>query len=251
MSTIDLNCDLGEGGGHDAELMPLITSANIACGGHAGDRDTMRACVELARRHGVAIGGHPGHPDRAHLGRLAVPITPAAAARLVVEQLAALAAVAGSDLVHVKLHGGLYHQVAADAGLAAAVVAALATEWPRLVVFAPAGSLLVSAARAGGLAVAAEAFADRRYGDDGLLVPRSHAAALYGDPQEAAVQAVLIARHHHIRTIGGRQLDLRADTLCLHGDGPDPVGSAQAIRRALAAAGVGLRAVSSGDRAAP
>ena len=154
MTTIDLNCDLGEGAGHDALLMPLVTSANIACGAHAGDERTMRTTVALARRHGVAIGAHPGHPDPLHFGRVALPLTPDAAARLVHDQVAVLARLAGSDLAHVKLHGGLYHQVAKDATLAEAVAAAIAADWPRLVLFAPAGSLLVAVARSRGLAVA-------------------------------------------------------------------------------------------------
>lgn len=242
--TIDLNCDIGEGGPHDAAIMPLVTSANIACGGHAGDRATMLTTVTLARRQGVAIGAHPGHADRAGFGRAASPIAPEAAARLVVEQADRLADIAGVDLAHVKLHGALYHQVARDPDFAAAVAEALASRWPRIVVFAPSQSLLVAVARSRGLAVAEEAFVDRGYDAAGLLVPRTSPGALIADPVEAARRAVEVACGRPISTVGGGSLSLRADTLCLHGDGPDPVGAARAIRRALAAAGVVVRAVS-------
>jgi UPF0271 protein len=240
MTTIDLNCDLGEGGGDDAAVLPLVTSVNIACGGHAGDDDTMRTTVMLARRHGVAIGAHPGHRDRLTFGRVARPLAPPAAVRLVLEQVAALAGIAGPDLAHLKLHGALYHQVASDSALAAAVVAALATDWPRLVLYAPAGSLLVGTARGRGLTVAEEAFVDRRYRDDGLLLARSESDSVIAEPLVAAEQGVLIACDHRVRSVGGRLVDLRADTLCLHGDGVAPVATARAVRRALTAAGVRL-----------
>lgn len=238
MTTIDLNCDLGEGGGDDAAILPLMTSVNIACGGHAGDEATMRTTVTLARLHGVAIGAHPGHHDRLHFGRVARPLSPSAAARLVIEQIATLAGIAGPDLAHVKLHGAVYHQVATDSALAMAVVAALAVEWPRLILYAPAGSLLVGVARDRGLTVAAEAFVDRRYGDDGLLLPRSEPGSVIADPRLAAEQGVLIGCERRVRTAGGRLLDLRADTLCLHGDGAAPLATARAVRAALTAAGV-------------
>lgn len=244
MTTIDLNCDLGEGADHDAALMPLVTSANIACGGHAGDEDTMRVTVDLARRHGVAIGAHPGHRDRLHIGRMLRPVTPADVARLIHDQIADLAAIAGDDLVHVKLHGALYHQVATDPDLAAAFVGAIATTWPRLVIIAPAASRLVDLARSQGVVVAEEAFIDRGYGDDGRLVARSAPGSMIGDPQAAAEQAVLIAHDHRVRSVSGRLFDLRADTLCLHGDGPDPLATAHEVRRALAAAGITPRAFS-------
>jgi UPF0271 protein len=138
------------------------------------------------------------------------------------------------------LHGALYHQVASDSALAAAVVAALATDWPRLVLYAPAGSLLVGTARDRGLTVAEEAFVDRRYRDDGLLLARSESDSVIAEPLVAAEQGVLIACDHRVRSVGGRLVDLRADTLCLHGDGVAPVATARAVRRALTAAGVRL-----------
>jgi len=245
-STIDLNCDLGEGAAHDTAVMPLVTSVNIACGGHAGDEATMAATVALARRHGVAIGAHPGHADREHFGRRLLAITPEAAAALVVEQVARLAAMAGEPPRHVKLHGGLYHQVASDAPLATAVAGAISARWPTMIVIAPAGSLLVSVARAWGLAVAAEAFIDRAYAPDGTLVPRSEAMAVIADPRVAAERAVRLVQEGVAVAADGGLIRLRADTLCLHGDGPDPVGLARAVREALERAGIHVARFSDG-----
>ncbi len=237
---IDLNGDVGEGAGHDAALLPLLTSANIACGGHAGDAATMGEAVALALRHGVGIGAHPGHADPTGFGRRPLPITATEAAALVADQIAALASVAGPALGHVKLHGALYHQVGHDAELATAVARRLADAWPNLVVLAPAGSAFATIARAHGLAVAEEGFADRGYDDDGTLLPRTRAGAQLG-PDAAAAQALAIAREHRVHTAGGRARTLHADTLCIHGDGPDPVTCLRAVRRALATAGVAVR----------
>lgn len=236
--SIDLNGDLGEGCPHDAELMPFLSSANIACGGHAGDAGTMAAAVALARRHGVAIGAHPGHPDRGHFGRRELPISPGAAADLVVGQVAALAAVAGTPPRHVKLHGGLYHQAARDELIGAAVAAAVADRWPGTMLFAPAGSRLGRSARQVGLRVAEEAFVDRGYRRDGSLVPRGDPGGVITDPVEAAARAVRLATAATVEAIDGGPLALRADTLCLHGDGPAAVAIAAAVRAALGAAGI-------------
>jgi len=238
VTTIDINADVGEGAGHDAGIIPLVSSVNIACGAHAGDAATMHETVALALRHGVAIGAHPGHADPAHMGRRPLPVAPAEAAELVARQIAALEAIAGAALAHVKLHGALYHQVGDDAALAEAVAARLARSWPRLVVVAPANSVLATVVRAHGLSVAEEAFIDRAYGDDGRLVARSQPGAMLDDPAAAARQAVRLARAGRVRTVGGRDLAVRADTLCVHGDGPDPVGCLRAVRVALAAAGI-------------
>jgi UPF0271 protein len=240
---IDLNADLGEGGRHDAALMLLVSSANIASGGHAGDPASMAAAVALARRHGVAIGAHPGHADREHFGRRALAITPAAAAGLVVEQIGRLETVAGEAPRHVKLHGGLYHQAARDEPMATAVAEAIAARWPGMILFAPAGSRLVAVARARGLAVAEEAFIDRAYAADGSLVPRSQPGALITDASAAAARAVRLAREGVVEGSDGAMLPLAADTLCLHGDGPDPAGLAAAVRDALARAGITVKPV--------
>ena len=235
---IDLNCDLGEGAGHDAELMPFVTSANIACGAHAGDAEVMAATVALARRYGVAIGAHPGHADREHFGRREIEMEHAEIAALVTSQIARLEDYAGPGLHHVKLHGGLYHQVSRSGPLADAVAAAIAARWPRLIVYALAGSPLADRARAAGLAVAEEAFIDRAYAADGSLVPRSLPGSTIDDPLEAAARAVALTTRGRLRAIDGSEVEIVADTLCLHGDGQDPLATARMARGALAAAGV-------------
>ena len=241
-STIDLNCDLGEGAAHDAALMPLVTSANVCCGLHAGSSELMAATVQLAMQHGVAVGAHPGHADRNHFGRREMAITPSECAAVIDSQIAAVAAAAGAALHHVKLHGGLYHQVGREAPLAEAVATMLADRWPQLVIYAQAGSQFVSIARGRGLAVAEEAFVDRCYLADGGLAPRSAAGATIDDPAEAAAQAVRLAAEGVVRTIDGGELRVAADTLCIHGDGPRAIEIASAVRAALAAAGIDVRA---------
>ncbi len=241
-TAIDLNCDVGEGAEHDAALIPLVSSANIAAGAHAGGGETLAATVRLALDHGVAIGAHPGHADRGTFGRRELPITPAAAATLVETQIAAVARCAGTALHHVKLHGGLYHQVGRDPALADAVAAMLAARWPHLVVYAAAGSTLVAAARAAGLAVAEEAFADRRYAPDGSLVPRAQPGGVIVDPATAAAQGVRLATSGRVETSDTSEISVAADTLCIHGDTPAAVAIAAALRAALGAAGVAIRA---------
>ncbi len=239
---VDLNCDLGEGAPHDQALMPLATSVNIACGGHAGDEDSMAAAVALARDHGVAIGAHPGHLDREHFGRRELAITPREAARLVVDQIERLAAVIGEPPRHVKLHGGLYHQVGRDDQLAEAVVDAVTGRWPEMMLFALAGSRLAAVARSRGTAVAAEAFVDRAYAADGTLLPRSRPGAVLGDAAAAANRVVRLVREGVVEAADGALLAIRAQTLCIHGDGPDPMALARAVRKALAAAGIAVQA---------
>jgi KipI family sensor histidine kinase inhibitor len=241
-TTVDLNCDLGEGMEHDAALMPLISSANIACGGHAGDDRTMAVAVALARRHGVAIGAHPGHADRLHFGRRERPLDPESVAALVLGQIAALAAHAGADLHHVKLHGALYHQVDEDDALAAAVAAALRARFPGLIVYARAGGALARQAQAEGLAVAEEAFIDRAYHGDGRLAPRSTPGAVIAAVAAAADRARRLVCEGCVEAIDGTQLAIRPHTLCIHGDGENPVAVAVAARDALARVGVAIRA---------
>ena len=240
MRAVDLNCDLGEGAGHDAELMPLITSANIACGAHAGDEATMRATVELARKHGVAIGAHPGFADRENFGRSELPVTPADVHRLVLEQTRALQAVA--RVGHVKAHGALYNMAARDAALARAVAEAVCAADPRLVLFALAGSRLVEAGRSCGLTVVSEVFADRTYQPDGSLTPRTRPDALITDENAAVAQVLRMVRDGEVRATDGTSVAIRADTICLHGDGAHPVEFARRLRRELLAAGITLKA---------
>lgn len=238
--TVDLNCDLGEGAGHDAELMPLISSANIACGAHAGDLATMSESVALARHHGVGIGAHPGYFDLAGFGRGERSVEPAEAARLVAVQIETLQAIAGADLRHVKLHGALYNQVSRESLLAAAIVTELKRRWPELVLFALAGSVLARLARERGLTVAEEFFADRTYLSDGRLTPRSQANALVEDEATAVAQVIRAVREGAVRAVDGRDIPVRAETICLHGDGPQAVAFAQRLRAEFSRAGIAV-----------
>lgn len=239
--TIDLNCDLGEGAGHDAELMPLISSANIACGAHAGDLETMIESVELALAHRVGIGAHPGYFDLVDFGRKDRDITPHEAGRLVLLQVEQLYEIAGPKLRHVKLHGALYNQVCRDPYLSDGVVADLARLWPNLIVVALAGSALAAAARSRGLRVAQEIFADRTYQRDGTLTPRSRPDALIHDEREAVAQVLRAVRDGVVRSVDGVDVPVRADTVCLHGDGPHAVAFAQRLSAELDAAGIAVK----------
>jgi UPF0271 protein len=243
MKRIDLNCDLGEGAGHDAELMPLITSANIACGAHAGNLSTMIETVELALAHGVAIGAHPGYFDLENFGRSERTISPDEAARIVVIQVEQLYEVAGAKLRHVKLHGALYNQISADAALADGVVAELARLWPNLILYALSGSKLARSARARGLRVAEEVFSDRTYQRDGQLTPRSQPGALIADEASAVAQVMRMVQQGVVRATDGSDWPIRADTICVHGDGVRAVEFARRLRDELTSAGIALKAV--------
>jgi 5-oxoprolinase (ATP-hydrolysing) subunit A len=244
MKRIDINCDLGEGAGQDAELMPLISSANIACGAHAGNLETMIEAVESAVAHGVAVGAHPGYFDLENFGRQERAITPEEAANLVIMQIEQLHEVAGAKLRHVKLHGALYNQVSADVGLADAVAAELARLWPGLVLFALSGSALATAGRSRGLRVAEEVFADRTYDRDGRLTPRSRPDALIRDEAVAVAQVLRMVHQGVVRATDGSDWPIRADTVCVHGDGPLAVAFAQRLRRELLSAGVTIKSFS-------
>lgn len=244
---IDLNCDLGEGAGHDAELMQQVTSANIACGAHAGDEATMRATVELALRHGVAIGAHPGFADREHFGRRELPLTPVEVRRLVEEQTRALQETAsrcGGRVVHVKPHGALYNLAARDAAVARAVAEGVRACDATLILFGLAGSVSLAVARECGLRVASEVFADRTYQADGSLTPRSRADALIADEALAVTQVQRMIREGKVRATNGAEVEITADTVCLHGDGVHAVAFARRLRAELAAAGVEVKAFS-------
>jgi 5-oxoprolinase (ATP-hydrolysing) subunit A len=241
---IDLNCDLGEGAGHDAELMPLVTSANIACGAHAGDEATMHATIELAVRHGVAIGAHPGFADREHFGRRELPVTPEEVFQSVLAQIRTLQRIAhasGAQVQHVKLHGALYNLAARDVAIADAAVYAVRDAGPELVWFALAGSAHVVAGRECGLTVANEVFADRTYQADGSLTPRSRADALIADEHVAVAQVLRMIREGKVRATNGADVALAADTVCLHGDGAHAVAFARRLRAELVAARIEVR----------
>ena len=252
MPRIDLNADVGEGlgpwpMGDDERLIPLITSANVACGAHAGDPQTIERTVALAVRHGVAVGAHPGYPDLAGFGRRDLDMTPAELRASVIHQVAGVAGfarAAGVPLRHVKAHGALYNRMARDAAIAEVVARAVAAVVPEAIFVALAGSVALDAGRAAGLRVAAEAFADRAYEADGSLRSRRLDGAVLATADAAAAQAVSIARDGGVQAHDGSELAVRADTICIHGDTPGAADVAVAIRAALEDAGVTVAGLS-------
>lgn len=242
---LDLNADLGEGAPDDAALLSLVTSANIACGLHAGDAATMRRTVELCLQHGVGIGAHPGYPDREGFGRRPLPgTTPWDVEQLVLYQVGALQAIAraaGGRVGHVKVHGALYHDAAVQPAVAQAVARAVQAAGPDLVWLVPPGSAMARAGAELGLPLRFEAFADRAYTDAGQLVPRDQPGAVLHDADVVAARVLELVRTGEIASIGGRRLTLRADSVCVHGDHPDALALARALRQRLSAAGIVLR----------
>ena len=247
MKSIDLNCDMGElpeaiTDGTQEALMQHVTSVNIACGGHAGDDRMMRATIEQALRHHVAIGAHPGYEDRANFGRIELQIAPEEISASVERQIRALDAIArdcGARIVHVKPHGALYNEAARDRAIAEGV-----RRWRTdVILIGLAGSIMLDEFRAAGFPTAAEAFADRRYESDGSLRPRKFRDALLADPQQAAAQALQIVEHSSVVASNVATIPLSAQTLCLHGDTPGSPGIAAAIHRQLEAAHITLAAL--------
>jgi 5-oxoprolinase (ATP-hydrolysing) subunit A len=249
MRSIDLNADMGEipealADGREEALLRLVTSANVACGGHAGDRATMAGVLELAGRLGVSAGAHPGYPDRAGFGRDSLGLTPEEIEHTVFAQVSELAEVAaglGLHLAHVKPHGALYNDAARSEPIAAAIARGV-RRWSReTVVVGLAGSQSLRVYAAAGLRVVAESFADRVYEADGTLRSRKLPSALIGDPRLAAEQAVSIAAHGMATAHGGMRIPIAAETICVHGDNPAARATAAAVRAALEAAGVAVR----------
>lgn len=248
MTRIDLNCDMGEvpeaiADGTQEELLRSITSANVACGGHAGDERTMRTTIEQALKAGVAIGAHPGYPDRENFGRLELKMPSEAVANSIYEQVRALAEVAakcGTKLVHVKPHGALYNQAVKNRELAEAIAQGVAKLSRDLVLMGLAESPMLDVFREAGFAIAAEAFADRRYEPDGTLRSRKFENALIRDPAEAAKQALSIAQRGIVTAHDGAEVKLTAQTICIHGDTPGSVQIAAAVARTLRDGGVTL-----------
>ncbi|BDZ55473.1 LamB/YcsF family protein [Agromyces marinus] len=246
---IDLNADLGESFGawrlgDDAAMFALVSSANVACGFHAGDPRAMRASADRAVRHGVALGAHPGYRDLAGFGRRALDVAADELAAEVLYQVGALEAIAraaGTHVRYVKAHGALYHRLAADAAAAASVIDALTAGASGLVVLGPPSGELERAAAAGGIRYAREAFIDRGYLADGRLVPRDHPDALVHDAGRAADRALELVETGGIAAVDGTRVDLRPDSLCLHGDTPGAVDLARAVRAALDRAGHDVR----------
>ncbi|HYR22845.1 MAG TPA: 5-oxoprolinase subunit PxpA [Chthoniobacterales bacterium] len=243
--SVDLNADLGEGAGHDDELLALVTSANIACGFHAGDAETMRRSIETARDRKVAVGAHPSLFDRENFGRKEFAVKPDDVFDAVVYQLGIFQAIAESAGVrpnHVKPHGALYNMAVRDQELANAIGGAIAKIDTKLILFAPQNSALARAGKTNGLQIAHEVFADRNYLRDGALVPRTRPDALLHDPEEAAARVVRMLRESKVQSVDGVDVDVRAETICLHGDNPEAVDFARVLESRLEKEGVSIRA---------
>jgi len=251
MKRVDLNCDMGElpemlADGSQEALMRIVTSANVACGGHAGDEEMMRATIEQALRHGVAVGAHPGYEDRENFGRVALNLPMEEIRDSVYRQVLALGKIAekcGATVVHVKPHGALYNQAAQDAGIARSIADGVERWRKDVVLVGLAGSVMLEEFRVAGFRVAAEAFADRRYEKDGNLRARKFRDALLDVPEKAAEQAVRIAEGRGVLTREGAVVAVAAQTICIHGDTPGAERIAEAVRQALLEAGVGVSAL--------
>ena len=244
-SSIDLNSDLGEGAGSDEELLSLVSSANIASGFHAGNADSMRQAISAARSRGVAVGVHPSFFDRENFGRRELPITCEQLYDIINFQLGtfqAIAQTAGALVRHVKPHGALYNMAARELRIAEPIVRAIHDVDPTLLLFAPGSSALAAAAEARGVTVVAEVFADRGYMKDGSLVPRGRPGAVLDDPQAAASRVVRMLQEGKVRSIDGQDVAITAETVCVHGDTPDAVAFARALRQKLEEQGIDIRA---------
>jgi UPF0271 protein len=243
--TVDLNADLGEGAGHDLELLDLVTSANIACGFHAGDPASVLCSIRDAVERSVSVGAHPSFLDRENFGRAELELAPAEVFAQVSYQLGAfssLATAAGTRMNHVKPHGALYNMAVRDPALADAIVRAILIVDPYLLLFAPANSALSRAAEEAELRVVFEVFADRNYLADGTLVPRNRTDALLNDPGEAARRVVRMLRESKVRSVEDQDVDVRAETICLHGDTPGAVEFARNLQLELREQGVAISA---------
>ena len=249
MKRVDLNCDMGElpemlADGSQEALMKFVTSANVACGGHAGNQEMMRTTIEQALRHGVAVGAHPGYEDRENFGRVALNLNVEQIRDSVYRQVASIARVAvecGAEIVHVKPHGALYNQAAQDAVIARGIAEGVRQWRQDVVLVGLAGSLMLEEFRGAGFRVAAEAFADRRYEKDGSLRARKFRDALLDSPEKAAEQAVRIAEGRGVLTREGAVVGVEAQTICLHGDTPGAERIAEAVRQVLERAGVQVK----------
>jgi 5-oxoprolinase (ATP-hydrolysing) subunit A len=248
LRSVDLNCDCGEGFGayrigDDAAMLDIVTSVNVACGFHAGDPEIMAQTFRAAKVKGVAIGAHPGFPDLWGFGRRKMPFTAGEIERLVAYQIGAanaLAAYAGARLTYVKIHGALSNIAAEDETTAQAIARAVKAVGPNLAFLAPAGTKLETAGLAQGLAVAREIFADRAYTDAGRLVERSTSGAVLHDAKEAAERVLAMVLEGAIITVSGKRLATGIDSICVHGDSPNAVAMAKAVRARLEEAGIAL-----------
>ncbi|MFQ2314925.1 5-oxoprolinase subunit PxpA [Aeromonas dhakensis] len=243
--SIDLNADLGEGGLHDEAILACVSSVNIACGWHAGDTDTMRRAITAALQHDVAIGAHPGYPDKVNFGRLPMTRTPQQVYDDVLYQIGALESMvkaAGGKLGHVKPHGALYNQASIDPALADAIAAAVHAANPTLCLVGLAGSELIEAAHRHAVIPIAEGFADRAYLSAGTLAPRDKPGSVFGSVPAVLHQTMALVEGGQIATLDGPYIRLEVDTICLHGDGEYALALAQGIRNMLNRAGITISA---------
>ena len=246
MATIDRNADLGEGASSDPELLRIVSSCNVACGGHAGDESTMRATIRDALGNGVAIGAHPGYPDREGFGRRSRFMEGEELLESLQDQLRTFrmdAQETGAGIVHVKPHGTLYTDAVSDPSLANIIARAVAEMPGTPALVGQPGTALEDSAREHGLAFIAEAFIDRAYRPDGRLVPRTEAGAVHEDIEQIKSQAVSLATAGRVTGLDGTVIDVRADTLCIHGDTPGAAPAARVVREALESEGVEIRGV--------
>jgi len=250
MTSVDLNCDMGESFGawkmgNDAELMNYVSSVNIACGFHAGDATTMRKTLEMAIEKGVAIGAHPSFPDLQGFGRREMSLSPSEVSDVVLYQVSALKGVCeslGGKLHHVKPHGALYNQAANDPDLAKAIAEAVNAIDSKLILYGLSGSYLISESEKVELTTASEVFADRTYQADGRLTPRTENNALIKDTKKASAQVLQMIRKQSVTPNNGDEISLKAETICVHGDGENAVGFAKEISRILKENDISIRA---------
>ena len=245
MKTIDINCDLGEGIGNDELIMPYISSANIACGYHAGDANTMKQTVELCKKYNVAVGAHPSFPDKENFGRTDMLLHPGEIYEMIIKQINGLEKVAMSADVpvhHVKPHGALYNMAARDKGLAPFVALALLDTNPKYILYGLSGSYLIKEAKNLGLKTVSEVFADRTYKDDGSLTSRNKPGALIENTDAAVAQVLQMVKERTVTSVTGKKVPIVAETICIHGDGEHAVEFAKAVYRALKENNIAVKA---------
>ena len=244
MKTIDINCDLGEGIGNDELIMPYISSANIACGYHAGDENTMKLTVELCKKYNVAVGAHPSFPDRQNFGRTDMLLHPGEIYEMIVKQINCLENIAENADVpvhHIKPHGALYNMAARDKMLAPFVALAILDTNAKYILYGLSGSYLIKEGKNLGVKTASEVFADRTYKDDGMLSPRNKPGALIEDTGKAVAQVLQMVKEGTVTSVTGKKVPITAETICIHGDGEHAVEFAKAIRDALVREGIQIK----------
>ena len=244
--TLDLNCDMGEGFDSDVAIMPFISSANIACGYHAGNKDSMIQTIELATQYGVTIGAHPSFPDKKNFGRIEMNMTASAIYELVAEQIKILDEIArslGAALHHVKPHGALYNMAARDIEMSTTIAKAVKDHDSNLILFGLSGSYLVSEAKKAGLKTAGEVFADRTYQDDGSLTSRSEANAMIENPDDAVRQVLQMIKEGFVTTVSGKKISILAETVCIHGDSNHAAEFAKRIHDTLQNENIKIQAI--------